>query len=69
MPTPFWSSPTIRDRLKHLERPGFSVEFLRRNPNYRSEFARTLRRITQGTADAKAASEKLACRWGLLFCP
>lgn len=69
MPTPFWSSPIVRDRLNRLERPGFSIEFLRRNPRYRKDFARTRHRIAQGAVDAKAASAKLAHRWGLVFCP
>lgn len=69
MPTPFWSSPAVRDRLKQLERPGFSIEFLRRNPLYRKDYARTFRRIAQGSVNAKTAPEKLARRWGLLFCP
>lgn len=67
MPTPFWSSPTVQDRLRRLERPGFAVEFLRRNPLYRKDYMRTLRHIARGVADAETASARLAHRWGLLF--
>ena len=31
MPTEYWRSPETIDSLKRLERPGFAVEFLRRN--------------------------------------
>ena len=31
MPTEYWRSPETIDRLNRLERPGFAVEFLRRN--------------------------------------
>jgi len=31
MPTQYWRSPETIDHLNRLERPGFAVEFLRRN--------------------------------------
>ena len=31
MPPEYWRSPETIDRLNRLERPGFAVEFLRRN--------------------------------------
>ena len=40
MPTEYWRSPETIDRLNRLERPGFAVEFLRRNAEYRRDFAR-----------------------------
>ena len=42
MPTEYWRSPETIDSLKRLERPGFAVEFLRRNLDYRRDFARML---------------------------
>ena len=35
MPTAFWRSPDIREQLKLLDRPGFAIEFLRRNSGLR----------------------------------
>ena len=69
MPTPFWRSREVLDRLNHLDRPGFAAEFLRRNPAYRQDCQQTLRRIAQGTLDPQTARAELARRWGLCFCP
>jgi hypothetical protein len=69
MPTPFWRSETTQDQLNQLDRPGFAVEFLRRNPNYRNDCLQTQQRIAQGELDAQAAEAALAHRWGLRFCP
>ncbi|MHC2721943.1 transcriptional regulator domain-containing protein [Bradyrhizobium diazoefficiens] len=35
MPTQYWRSPETIERLNRLERPGFALEFLRRNADYR----------------------------------
>ncbi|TNC96127.1 MAG: hypothetical protein FD119_1964 [Stygiobacter sp.] len=69
MPTPFWRSESVQDRLNRLDRPGFAFEFLRRNPNYRSDWSQTRHRVAQGTLDAHDAQAELARRWGLCFCP
>ena len=41
----YWRSPETIEQLNRLERPGFAVEFLRRNAGYRRDYARTLRQI------------------------
>lgn len=69
MPTEDWRSPETLERLKRLERPGFAVEFLRRNLEYRQDFARTERLITRRPRDAENMRSALARRWGLRFRP
>jgi hypothetical protein len=69
MPTPFWRSETAQDQLNRLDRPGFAVEFLRRNPDYRNDCLQTRQRITQGDLEAQTAQAALARRWGLRFRP
>lgn len=69
MPTEDWRSPETITRLKQLERPGFAVEFLRRNHEYRSDFARTEKLIARRGVDGGAARAGLARRWGLQFRP
>ena len=65
MPTEYWRSPETIDRLNRLERPGFAVEFLRRNHDYRRDFARAQRQIARASVDAETARVGLARRWGL----
>jgi Family of unknown function (DUF6499) len=69
MPISFWRSSEMIQQLNRLERPGFAVEFLRRNAGYRRDYARTLRQIAHGTVDPSSARSALARRWGLCFCP
>lgn len=69
MPTSFWRSQEIRDRISTLDRSGFAVEFLRRNATYRREYARLQRRIARRATDAAAERAAFAKRWGLGFCP
>ena len=69
MPTEDWRSPQTIDRLNRLERPGFAVEFLRRNARYRRDFVRTQRQIALASVDADTARVSLARRWGLRFRP
>ena len=69
MPTEYWRSQETIDSLNRLERPGFAVEFLRRNADYRRDFARTQRQIARTAVDAEAARSDLARRWGLRFRP
>jgi len=69
MPTQYWRSAETIERLNHLERPGFAVEFLRRNPNYRQDYARMLRQIARDQAHAEATRTNVAHRWGLRFRP
>lgn len=69
MPISFWRSSDAIEQLNQLERPGFALEFLRRNASYRQDYARTLRQIARGQADPGSARSELARRWGLCFCP
>jgi GrpB-like predicted nucleotidyltransferase (UPF0157 family) len=69
MPTQYWRSAETIERLKQLERPGFAVEFLRRNPDYQQDYARILRQAARGQAQAEAARATVARRWGLRFRP
>lgn len=69
MPIQDWRSADTIEHLNRLSRPGFAVEFLRRNPDYRRDYARTLREIKRRSADAEAARSRLARRWGLRFRP
>ena len=69
MPTEYWRSPETIDRLNRLERPGFAVEFLRRNAEYRRDYARLQRQIAREDVDAEVARSRLARRWGLRFRP
>lgn len=69
MPTSFWRSSETTEQLNRLDRPGFAIEFLRRNAGYRTDYTRTLRQIRRGTTDPGDARSDLARRWGLSFCP
>lgn len=69
MPISFWRSSDAIEQLNRLERPGFALEFLRRNAGYRHDYKRTLRQIARGQADPGSARSELARRWGLRFCP
>jgi hypothetical protein len=68
MGTQNWRSSETIERLKRLERPDFAIEFLRRNANYRRDYANTFRQIERGGVDADDAHADLASRWGLRFC-
>ena len=69
MATSFWRSADTIERLNHLDRAGFALEFLRRNQDYRSDYTRMLRRIAGGGSDPDSARADFARRWGLLFRP
>jgi hypothetical protein len=68
MPVVFnWRSPTENDYLKHLDRPGFAWEFLRRNPGYQGEYETIVRGAASDAGSGGLTSEALAWRWGLAF--
>jgi len=50
-----------------LGRPEYAAEFLRRNPRYRTEYARMARMIRTGAVAEAAADAAFARRWGLSF--
>lgn len=65
MPTQYWRSPETIDHLSCLGRPGFAAEFLRRNADYRLDYAQTQHQIARDRVDAQTARSGLARRWGL----
>ena len=68
MPVAFnWRSPTESDYLKHLDRPSFAWEFLRRNPDYQDDYATIVRGAATDAGSGGMTSEALAWRWGLAF--
>jgi hypothetical protein len=54
-------------QLLALDRHGFALEFLRRNPEYRKDFRNILKKIRAGHADLEAALMRFSRRWGLRF--
>ena len=50
-----------------LGRPEYAAEFLRRNRNYRTQYARLMRRIQTGAVNEAAARHAFARNWGLSF--
>jgi hypothetical protein len=60
---PNWRTPSATTSLHQLDRAGFAWEFLRRNPNYRKEFAQ----IPKEAANTEAARVATGERWGLCF--
>lgn len=69
MPNIYWHSPETIPTLNRLDRAGFAMEFLRRNPSYRRDYSHVLRRINRRGLDAKAAFTRLGHHWGLQFRP
>ena len=62
-----WRSPQFEERLARLDRGGVSFEFLRRNREYRQDYADTLARVASGGAGKAEAIARLSRRWGLAF--
>jgi hypothetical protein len=58
-----WRHESAYDYIDNLDPAALAWEFLRRNRDYRREYARATRR---GGSDAAAAAE-LTQRWGLRF--
>lgn len=69
MPNEYWHAPETIENLNRLERPGFAVEFLRRNATYRHDYADALRRTVRNRLDIEAALIRFGRRWGLRFRP
>lgn len=57
---PDWRSPSDYENLRQLDRAGLAWEFLRRDPEYQKDFARTFDATSR---EAIAIAE----RWGLCF--
>jgi hypothetical protein len=62
-----WRSPAEYDDLKHLDRPGFAWEFLRRNPAYQEDYETIVRGAASDAGSEGMTSEALARHWGLSF--
>jgi len=60
-----WSSPQFAIQFPPLDRSGFAFEFLRRNSDYRSDFAAFT--SPGGTAAKRNALQGLITRWGIAF--
>lgn len=62
-----WRSPQFEEELNRLDRGGVTFEFLRRNKQYRQDYATALREITTGGTTSAEAIGRLSRRWGLAF--
>ncbi|WP_439496122.1 transcriptional regulator domain-containing protein [Bosea sp. (in: a-proteobacteria)] len=61
---PDWRLQQTERALNRLERQGFAWEFLRRNPDYRSDYNRLRSTLTS----RRGASQRSATpQWGLRF--
>jgi hypothetical protein len=67
MQSQYWRSPETIERLNRLQRPGFAVEFLRRNSDYQRDYMRVQRQAAQADTNAAAVVTDFARRWGLRF--
>ncbi len=63
-----WRRCDIADDLKHVGKPGFAWEFLRRNRGYRRDFNRITRHAPTDSPGTAAAVAQVLHRWGL-NCP
>ncbi len=62
-----WRSPHFEEELARLDRGGVAFEFLRRNRQYRRDFADILARVASSGADKGETIARLSRRWGLVF--
>jgi hypothetical protein len=63
---PDWRLQTTEHALNRLERQGFAWEFLRRNPDYRSDYER-LRSTPASRPSASLPHRSAPPQWGLRF--
>ncbi|WP_291298486.1 transcriptional regulator domain-containing protein [Elioraea sp.] len=61
-----WRSQTTERALNRLERQGFAWEFLRRNPDYRSDYDR-MRGTPASPPSVSLPQRSVAHQWGLRF--
>jgi hypothetical protein len=65
---PDWRSEEIVRELSRLERHGFAWEFLRRNPEYRDDYARQSGVVEKGSSLGRQTHRSsTAAKWGLHF--
>lgn len=65
--TSHWRSPVIGEAYAGHDLADFAQEFLRRDPDYRQDYALTKTRIAAGNLDEQIEMEGLARRWGMGF--
>lgn len=58
-----WRSPRAAESLSNLDRAGLAWEFLRRNPNYRSDY----RRVDPIAEVGRRSPAGIGKKWGLSF--
>jgi hypothetical protein len=58
-----WRISTAYDYVNELDAPDLAWEFLRRNPEYRQDYAR----LKQRGLDEDQAAAALSAKWGLSF--
>ncbi len=62
-----WRSADYAEQFEAHDYADFAQEFLRRNPDYTSDFERTEERVAEDPLHAQEEREGLARRWGLSF--
>jgi ABC-type sulfate transport system substrate-binding protein len=62
-----WRSPLLAEHYKNHDYADFAQEFLRRNAEYRRDYADTHQRIADDPEIKIQEVEGLAGRWGLQF--
>jgi hypothetical protein len=62
-----WRSPEGYEHCRHLDRPGFSWEFLRRNSTYQKDYDAIVRGSAFDAGSGGSTIEAFARRWGLTF--
>lgn len=62
-----WRSSQFENELGRLDRGGVGFEFLRRNRQYRQDYATALTEIAVGGTTRTEAISRLSRRWGLAF--
>lgn len=62
-----WRSPRAAEHYANHDLADFAQEFLRRNPDYRRDYAEVQQRVAARRTSRQAEMEGLARRWGLSF--
>lgn len=61
-----WPPDATAETFAEHDYPDFAQEFLRRNPDYRRDYRRIMRRMADGAMTPRGASEAVS-KWGLVF--
>ena len=62
-----WRAPPDEAGSDALAYSDIALGYLSRNPTYRADYARALRRVKRGTITAADATTRLVRRWGISF--